>query len=228
MPADCMSNCRHCWPPPNPSPAIPVIFRKSRARTVFVKISDVDYIEAAAITSFCMPAAKHILRETLTNLESRSSPGCFADSSFRGGNLGRVAGVKPVATGEHVVVLRTGRELPLTRGVARASAAPGISLRRIFHSGGQRRRRATAATEDPRGSWVEVIGLETGCLVPFRSQVADRARRGACATRGGPSATTETGGRQMDFHPIFSRSHPIGDNSRQLPVVSLVDEIYAN
>jgi two-component system LytT family response regulator len=32
-------------------------------------------------------------------------------------NLGRVAGVKPVATGEHVVVLRTGRELPLTRGV---------------------------------------------------------------------------------------------------------------
>jgi two-component system LytT family response regulator len=92
---------------------------KAGPRTVFVKISDVDYIEAAANYVILHAGTQnHILRETLTNLESRLSPRMFLRIHRSVVvNLGRVAGVKPVATGEHVVVLRTGRELPLTRGV---------------------------------------------------------------------------------------------------------------
>jgi len=92
---------------------------KAGPRTVFVKISEVDYVEAAAnYVILHVGTQNHILRETLTNLESRLSPRIFL-RIHRSivVNLERVTGVKPIPTGEHLVVLKTGRELPLTRGV---------------------------------------------------------------------------------------------------------------
>ena len=92
---------------------------KAGEKTVFVKIADVDYVEAAANYVILHAGTQnHVLRETLTNLESRLPPKTF----FRVHrsvivNLERVAGVKPAFRGEHLVVLKNGKEVPLTRGV---------------------------------------------------------------------------------------------------------------
>lgn len=93
---------------------------KTGERTVFVKLHDVDYIEAAANYVILHAGTQnHILRETLTNLETRLSPKTFLRINRSAiVNLERVVGVKPAMRGEHVAVLKNGKELPLTRGVS--------------------------------------------------------------------------------------------------------------
>ena len=88
-------------------------------RTVFVKLHDVDYIEAAANYVILHAGAhNHVLRETLTNLETRLSPKAFLRVNRSAiVNLERVTGVKPTPRGEHVIVLKNGKEIALTRGV---------------------------------------------------------------------------------------------------------------
>lgn len=92
---------------------------KSGDRTTFVKLDEVDYIEAAANYAILhVGAQNHILRETLTNLETRLSPKQFLRVNRSGiVNLERVKEVKPALRGEYVVVLKNGKELSLTRGV---------------------------------------------------------------------------------------------------------------
>lgn len=92
---------------------------KSGDRTTFVKLDDVDYIEAAANYAILHAGAQnHILRETLTNLEIRLSPKQFLRINRSAiVNLDRVKEVKPALRGEYVVVLKNGKELSLTRGV---------------------------------------------------------------------------------------------------------------
>jgi two-component system LytT family response regulator len=92
---------------------------KAGERTVFVKLHDVDFIEAAANYAILHTGTQnHVLRETLGNLESKLSPKTFL-RIHRSAivNLERVAGVKPAPRGEYMVVLKSGKELPLTRGV---------------------------------------------------------------------------------------------------------------
>ena len=88
-------------------------------RTVFVKLHDVDYIEAAANYAILhVGTQNHILRETLTNLETHLSPKVFLRVNRSAiVNLERVVWVKPALHGEYMVVLKNGKELPLTRGV---------------------------------------------------------------------------------------------------------------
>ena len=87
--------------------------------TAFIEVNDVDYIEAAANYAIVhVGAINHILRETLTNLEARLSPRRFLRVNRSAiVNLDRIRAVQPATRGEHVVVLKNGRELPLTRGV---------------------------------------------------------------------------------------------------------------
>lgn len=92
---------------------------KDGERTTFVRVSDIDYIEAAAnYVILHVGQQNHILRETLTNLETRLSPKMFLriHRSFIV-NMARVSGLKPALQGEHVAALKNGKELPLTRGV---------------------------------------------------------------------------------------------------------------
>jgi two-component system LytT family response regulator len=103
----------------SPSPYPSHLSIKSGERTVFVKVKDVDYIEAAANYVILHAGTQnHVIRETLTNLESRLSPKMFL-RVHRSViiNLERVAGVKPAPRGEHFVALKNGKELPLSRGV---------------------------------------------------------------------------------------------------------------
>jgi two-component system LytT family response regulator len=92
---------------------------KTGERTAFVRVSEIDYIEAAAnYVILHVGQQNHMLRDTLTNLETRLSPRIFLriHRSFVV-NMARVTGVKPALRGEHVVALKNGKELPMTRGV---------------------------------------------------------------------------------------------------------------
>ena len=92
---------------------------KSGEHTAFVEVSEVDYIEAAGNYAILhVGATNHILRETLANLEAKLSPKRFLRVSRSAiVNLDRVKAVQPATRGEHVVVLKNGKELALTRGV---------------------------------------------------------------------------------------------------------------
>ena len=105
--------------PVEPSP--PQLHRfavKDGNQTWFVKIHDVDYIEAAAnYVVLCTPNGNHILRETLRNLEASLSPALFLRISRSVMvNLERVTAIRSGAADEWLVVLQDGREFPMTRG----------------------------------------------------------------------------------------------------------------
>ncbi len=92
---------------------------KSGEHTAFVEVADVDFIEAAANYAILhVGAINHILRETLTNLEAKLSPKRFLRVNRSAiVNLDRIKAVEPATRGEHVVVLKNGKEISLTRGV---------------------------------------------------------------------------------------------------------------
>ena len=92
---------------------------KNGEQTVFVRINEIDYVEAAANYVIVHAGQQnHVLRETLTSIETRLSPKIFLriHRSFIV-NMARVSGVKPAARGEHLLALKNGKELPMTRGV---------------------------------------------------------------------------------------------------------------
>jgi two-component system LytT family response regulator len=92
---------------------------KSGEHTAFVEVNNIDYIEAAANYAILhVGEANHILRETLANLEARLPPRHFLRVNRSAiVNLDRVTAVRPAQRGDHVVVLKNGKELALTRGV---------------------------------------------------------------------------------------------------------------
>lgn len=92
---------------------------KSGEHTEFVEVDKVDYIEAAGNYAILhVGATNHVLRETLANLEAKLAPRRFLRVNRSAiVNLDRIKAVQPATRGEHVIVLKNGRELPLTRGV---------------------------------------------------------------------------------------------------------------
>jgi two-component system LytT family response regulator len=92
---------------------------KDAERLVLVRTADVDHIEAAGnyLVLHC-GKANHILRETLTNLEKSLDPKTFLRISRSAlVNLDYVTEIQPMFQGEHVVILRSGKQLPMTRGM---------------------------------------------------------------------------------------------------------------
>jgi len=92
---------------------------KDGNQTLFVKIQDVDYIEAAAnYVVLCTSKGNHILRETMRNLDVALPPSQFLRISRSViVNLDRVQAIRSGAPGECEVVLQNGREFLMTRGV---------------------------------------------------------------------------------------------------------------
>lgn len=92
---------------------------KVEDRTLFVKVTDVHYIESASnYVVLCLAAEKHILRETMSNLETILSPNLFLRISRSVMvNLDRVREVQPGIRGEHVVILDNNIRLVMTRGL---------------------------------------------------------------------------------------------------------------
>jgi two-component system LytT family response regulator len=97
---------------------------RSGDRTSFVRVTDIDYVESAAnyvVIHAC--GENHILRDTLTHLETILPPQQFLRiSRFAIVNLERVKELQPALRGEHVVILRDGKQLSLTRSVREVQA----------------------------------------------------------------------------------------------------------
>lgn len=88
-------------------------------RVIFVKTDEIDWIEAAG-NYLVVHAGKesHIVRETMTALETKLAPGRFLRISRSTiVNADRIKELQPLFHGEHVVVLRDGKQLTMTRGL---------------------------------------------------------------------------------------------------------------
>ncbi len=91
---------------------------KTGAQTIYVRVEEIDYIESAANYAVLKTRGEsHVLRETLTNLESKLSPRLFLRISRSIiVNLDRIKGTQSTPHGEYLVILRDGRQLLMTRG----------------------------------------------------------------------------------------------------------------
>jgi len=98
---------------------------KTDDRLVVLRAEDIDSIEAAGnYVSVHAGKESHILRDTLANLESQLAPEKFLRISRATiVNLDRVKELQPGFKGEHVIVLRDGRKLAMTRGLREVEQA---------------------------------------------------------------------------------------------------------
>jgi two-component system, LytTR family, response regulator len=86
-------------------------------RVTFVATEDVDWIEAAGNYAVVHVGKEtHILRETMSTLESQLPPKAFLRVSRSAIlNLRRVQELQAVAPGENVCILKDGQRVPMTR-----------------------------------------------------------------------------------------------------------------
>jgi len=101
-------------PPPKSAERLAV---KSGGRVVFVKISDIDWIEAAHnYVELHVGKESHLLRETLNAIEARLSPEKFVRISRSTiVNIERVKELQPLFHGEYAVRLQNGTRVTLSR-----------------------------------------------------------------------------------------------------------------
>jgi two-component system LytT family response regulator len=101
--------------PARPRPERLVV--KSGARIYFVRVDDIDWIEAAAnYVRLHVGTEDHLLRESLSALEKRLDPARFVRihrSTIV--NLDRVRELQPVFHGDYVLILSDGKELAVSR-----------------------------------------------------------------------------------------------------------------
>ncbi len=90
---------------------------KSQGSVVFVRCADLDWVEAAGnYTRLHAGSATHLLRETMTNLESKLDPKTFVRihrSTIV--NLERVRELQPFFHGDYLVFLKDGTRLTMSR-----------------------------------------------------------------------------------------------------------------
>lgn len=91
---------------------------KSSGRVYFVKVSDIDYVEAAGnYVRLHVGKDAHLLRETMNGVETRLDASQFLRihrSTIV--NLDRVKEMQPWFSGEYVVIMKDGTQLKLSRG----------------------------------------------------------------------------------------------------------------
>ena len=86
-------------------------------RVLFVRLDDIDWIEAAGNYAILhVSKSSHLLRETMTRLEEELPPALFfrvSRSAFV--HLNRIHELQPLPGGQHVVVLHDGQKITMTR-----------------------------------------------------------------------------------------------------------------
>jgi two-component system LytT family response regulator len=90
---------------------------KQDGRVYFVKVTDVDWFEAAGnYVRVHVGRTSHLLRETMHGIEGQLEPNQFA-RIHRAVivNLDRIRELQPWFAGDYVVILRDGRQLKLSR-----------------------------------------------------------------------------------------------------------------
>jgi two-component system LytT family response regulator len=95
------------------------ILIKNQDRVLFVKVSEVFCLEASGNYILVHTAeASHLLRETLTSLEARLDPEKFIRISRSViVNIDQIKEIQPLFKGDHVVVLKNGKQWTMTRGL---------------------------------------------------------------------------------------------------------------
>lgn len=104
--------------PEQPKPkGIDRIAVKSSGRVVFVKVDEVDWVEAADnYVNLHVGAENHLHRETMSSLESQLPPEKFMRISRSTiVNMDRIRELQPLFHGEYSVILRNGTKLTLSR-----------------------------------------------------------------------------------------------------------------
>jgi two-component system LytT family response regulator len=90
---------------------------KTGGRIFFLKTDEIDWIEAAGdYVKLHIGTAAHLVRETLTELESKLDPERFLRihrSTIV--NLDRIKEMQPMFYGDYVVILRSGTQLSMSR-----------------------------------------------------------------------------------------------------------------
>jgi two-component system LytT family response regulator len=90
---------------------------KSGGRITFVRIADIDWIEAAGnYVRLHVGKEDHLLRESLTALEKKLDAGRFVRvhrSTIV--NVDRIREIQPAFNADYVIILRDGKELALSR-----------------------------------------------------------------------------------------------------------------
>jgi two-component system LytT family response regulator len=101
-------------PPARPSERLAV---KSGGRVVFVKLNDIDWIEAAHnYIELHVGKESHLLRETLNAIEARLDPDRFVRISRSAiVNIERIKELQPLFHGEYTVTLQNGTRVTLSR-----------------------------------------------------------------------------------------------------------------
>jgi two-component system, LytTR family, response regulator len=98
------------------------ILVKSANRSVFVKLSDIEYMEAAGnYIRLHVGNERHLVRETMTSLEEKVDPAHFVRihrSTIV--NLDRVKEFQPWFSGDYVVIMQSGARVKLSRGYREA------------------------------------------------------------------------------------------------------------
>jgi two-component system LytT family response regulator len=90
---------------------------KTTGRVVFLKVDDIDWIEAADnYVNLHAGQEAHLHRETMTSLEGRLPPNKFMRISRSTiVNVERIKELQPLFHGEYAVILRNGTRLTLSR-----------------------------------------------------------------------------------------------------------------
>ena len=90
---------------------------KSPGRLLFVDVADIDWVEAASYYA-CLHIGRetHVIRRTLSELERDLGEAFIRIHRSSIVNLERVRGLELQSSGEYAVVLRSGVELPVSRG----------------------------------------------------------------------------------------------------------------
>jgi len=92
---------------------------KTDEKVLFIAVNDIDSIESAGnYVVVHIGKEEHVLRDTLTNLETKLPLGKFLRVSRSAiVNLERVKELQPMFRGESVVILKNGRAIPTTRSL---------------------------------------------------------------------------------------------------------------
>jgi len=90
---------------------------KGSGRVVFVKVEEIDWIEAADnYVSLHVGQEEHLHRETMSTIETQLAPNKFMRISRSTiVNVDRIKELQPLFHGEYVVILRNGTRLTLSR-----------------------------------------------------------------------------------------------------------------
>lgn len=90
---------------------------KTEGRVVFVNVNEIDWVEAADnYVGLHVGKESHLLRETMTSLESRLPKPFLRISRSTIVNTERIKELQPLFHGDYAVILKDGTKLTLTRG----------------------------------------------------------------------------------------------------------------